>query len=309
FQDTVLRAQALEGAHPPMVVTNAAHAGIIADQLFEIHCSDATVLLEPVGRNTAPAIIVAALTLLETDPEAWMLVMPSDHMIENEDVFRQCVADAIELGPISTFGIVPHAPHTGFGYIRRGDVFGKGYIVDAFIEKPPLEVAIRFVDSGEYYWNSGLFVFHAATLLEYAQRLMPELVSHCQATKAAAKSTEQGLMLDKDAFSHCQAVSIDYALMEHMPPQTVAVMPCEMGWNDVGSWSSIWALKPKDEQGNVTEGDVVKNDVANCYIKTHNRPITAIGVENLIIIESPQGLLIASQDKAQEIKRIVDTST
>ncbi len=312
--DTLLQETALRVREPgvfaqPLIVCNDAHRFIIAEQLRAHEIEPLAIALEPVARNTAPAIAVAALIVAKLDPEGTLLILPSDHVITDQDAFRAAVETACQAagrGALATFGIVPRHPETGFGYIRRGEPFqglpGAASIAE-FVEKPDPERAAAFVASGEYSWNSGMFVFPVGLLLAELERLQPDLLAACR--DAVAKSTRDLTFtrLDEAAFSASPSISIDHALMEHTA--AAAVVTAEFGWDDVGSWAALWELGSADDRGNVTLGDVVLRDVDDCYARSENRLISAIGVRDLIIVETDDAILVAPRARAQEVKEIV----
>ena len=309
LQSTALRVSDRDFFEPPLILCNDAHRFIIAEQLREKDITPLAIALEPVARNTAPAITAAALIIAEQDPDGIMLVLPSDHVIREPASFRQAIETATHAarrGALTTFGIVPESPDTGFGYIRRGaelDGLSSAFEVAEFVEKPDAEIARAFVDSGDYAWNSGMFVFPVRKLLEEIGQLQPELLTACRDSVANATRDLTFTRLEEAAFSTSPSISIDHALMEKT--RSAAVVTCEIGWNDVGSWDALWAIGDADAQGNVTLGDVVLHDVENSYIRSENRLISAIGVRDLVIVETNDAILVAPRDRTQEVKDIV----
>jgi mannose-1-phosphate guanylyltransferase / mannose-6-phosphate isomerase len=309
LQDTALRVNDPALFAPPLVLCNDAHRFIIAEQLREVGITPSAITLEPTARNTGPAIAAAALMIAAREPEAILLVLPSDHVIRNASAFRDTIekaATAAREGKLTTFGIVPERPETGFGYIRRGAAHPRiagVHAIAEFVEKPELERAKRFLASGEYAWNSGMFVFPVAKLLAELERLAPELVACCRAAVAQASSDLTFTRLAEKPFAACPSISIDHALMEHT--DSAAVVTAEIGWSDVGSWTALWEIGARDEHGNVTSGDVVLHDVENSYIRAERRMVSAIGVRDLVIIETDDAILVAPRDRAQDVKTIV----
>lgn len=309
LQETVKRVSGDEFSDP-LVICNVEHRFIIAEQLLEAGITPQSILLEPVGRNTAPAAAVAALIIAEKDPDALMLILPSDHLIENVAAFANATAiaaKACEDDALVTFGINPDAPETGYGYIRRGnpmdDIEGC-FAVDSFVEKPDAKTAEEYLASGKYLWNSGMFLFSAAQYLNELGKLQPQSVQACQ------KAIDEGVRdldffrLDEAEFSQVKSDSIDYAVMEKT--SNAAVVPVDMGWSDVGSWSSLWSISPKDSDGNVTQGDIVSIDVSNSLMRSSGPMVAAIGIKDMIIICTDDAVLIAPKDKAQQVKDIVE---
>ena len=309
LQQTALRVHETEAFAPPLILCNDAHRFIIAEQLRDQNIEPLAIALEPVARNTAPAIAAAALIVAEHDPDGILLVLPSDHVIRNLPAFHAAVDTACEAarrGALTTFGIVPTHPETGFGYIRRGEAFpGLPEVasVAEFVEKPSEERARAFLASGEYAWNSGMFVFPVRILLEELDRLQPELVAACRESVVKSKRDLTFTRLDEAAFATSPSISIDHALMEKT--EAAAVVTADIGWNDIGPWAALWDISERDESGNVTLGDVVLRDVHNSYARSENRLISAIGVRDLIIVETDDAILVAPRDRAQEVKEIV----
>jgi len=309
LQETALRVHETGAFAPPLILCNDAHRFIIAEQLRARNIEPLAIALEPVARNTAPAIAAAALIVAEQDPDGILLVLPSDHVIRDLPAFHAAVDTACEAarrGALTTFGIVPSHPETGFGYIRRGEPFeglpGAASIAE-FVEKPSEQRAQAFLATGEYAWNSGMFVFPVRILLEELDRLQPELIAACRDSVSKSKRDLTFTRLDEAAFATSPSISIDHALMEKT--EAAAVVTAEFGWSDVGSWAALWEISERDENGNVTLGDVILRDVQNCYARSENRLISAIGVRDLIIVETADAILVASQDRAQEVKQIV----
>jgi mannose-1-phosphate guanylyltransferase/mannose-6-phosphate isomerase len=307
FQETALRVQPVEGCAEPIVVCNDQQRFLAADQLQEIGVQAAPMILEPVGRNTAPAIAVAALAALERDPRALLLVLPSDHTITRPEVFRQDALGALRLaqaGHLATFGIVPSSPETGFGYIERGPALEEGgWKVATFREKPDRAAAEAFVARGSFLWNSGMFAFSAAKYLAELKRFHPSMLT--AATDAYGKSIRDldFLRLDREAFAKCPSDSIDYAVMEKT--SDAVVVQTDPGWSDVGTWNALWAISPKDNAGNVAIGDVYMRDSTGCYVRAEKRHVSAIGLKDLVVVETEDALLIAAKDRSQDVKEAV----
>lgn len=294
----------------PLLVSNADHRFIVAEQLRHLGIAPSAIVLEPVGRNTAPAAAVAAIMLTESDPDALMLILPSDHAIEKSDDFiavvRTAAAAAAE-GALVTFGITPTRPETGYGYIHRGERLGgrEGcYVVDSFAEKPDSETAAAYIADGGYDWNSGMFLFSAQGYLDELERVEPAIVSGCRDAVAGAERDLDFLRLADAPFRAVPARSIDYAVMEHT--ERAAVVPADIGWSDVGSWSSLWDVSEKDSAGNALIGDVMTFDVENSYIRSEGRLVTALGVSDMIVVATDDSVLVMPKDRAQDVKTIVD---
>jgi mannose-1-phosphate guanylyltransferase/mannose-6-phosphate isomerase len=306
LQDTALRLAGIAGAQSPIVVCNEAHRFTVAEQLRNLDLDASAILLEPAGRNTAPAVAIAALKALELDADATIVIAPADHVIRDARKFQQAADVAVGLaatGKLITFGIVAHAPETGYGYIRRGDGPGPSFPVAQFIEKPPLEVAEKFVASGDYFWNSGMFVFKASVYLAELGVFAPDILEASTAAYRAAKTDLDFVRIDKAAFDACRSESIDYAVMEKT--HDAVVLPLDAGWSDVGSWSSLFDALPSDEQGNVLQGDVLVHDTHDCYVHSTSRLVTAVGMDDHIIVETKDAILVAPKDRVQDVKELV----
>ena len=311
LQDTVLRLNGLPDVGTPMVVCGNEHRFLVAEQMQEIGVDKPALLLEPIGRNTAPAVAIAALALMEFETDGAMLVLPADHLIANVAAFHQAIRHAVkaaEQGLLVTFGIQPDAPETGYGYIRRGnalDGLEGACRVGAFVEKPDRATAEDYLKRGDYYWNSGMFVFKAARYLEELGRLRPDILSAARAAWENRKTDLDFCRLDAGAFESCPSESIDYAVMEKTAD--AAVIPVDIGWSDVGSWSSLWQTAGgRDAQGNIVRGDVMLQEVGNSYVRAESRMVAAIGVSDLVIVETPDAVLVAHKDQAQQVKQIVE---
>jgi mannose-1-phosphate guanylyltransferase / mannose-6-phosphate isomerase len=305
-QETLLRLTGLTGIKSPIAVCNEDHRFMMAEQLWEIGVKPAAIILEPVGKNTAPAVAMAALSAKSEDEV--LLILPADHVITNIESFHLAIAQAELLakqGKLVTFGIVPTHAETGYGYIMKDSKQqDSAYKVAAFVEKPDLATAQNYLKSGDYLWNSGMFAFTAGSFLNELEKFNPEMLSVCkQALNAAIKDLDF-TRLDKAIFSTCPADSIDYAVMEKT--DKAVVIPLDAGWNDVGSWSALWDVTEKDAYGNAISGDVLTVDTKNSYIYAENKLVTVIGLENLVVVETKDAVMIASKDRVQEVKQIVD---
>jgi len=304
---TLLQETALRLGTPPMVVCNFEHRFIVAEQLREVDIQPRALVIEPVGRNTAPAAAVAALMLAESDPDALMLLMPSDHLIADPEAFRQAVGVAVPLalaGRMVTFGISPTGPNTGYGYIKAGSPLVGGHVVERFVEKPDLATAEAYVASGDYTWNSGIFLLPVALFLAELEAHAPGMVETCRTALAKGRRDLFFFRLDDESFAGLGAQSIDYAVMEHS--DKVAVVPVEMGWSDIGSWSALWRETPQDEQGNVVIGDVLALDSSGCYLRSQGQLVAAIGLTEMVVVVTDDAVLVADKSRDQEVKAIVE---
>jgi mannose-1-phosphate guanylyltransferase/mannose-6-phosphate isomerase len=306
LQDTVLRLGGIAGAQPPIVVCNEAHRFTVAEQIRALGAKASAILLEPAGRNTAPAVALAALKAQAIHPDATLVVAPADHVIRDARSFQVAAETAVglaEAGKLITFGIVAHAPETGYGYIRRGDGEGPAYPVAQFIEKPPLDVAAQFVSSGDYFWNSGMFVFKAARYLAELEAFAPDILEASRAAFGAAMTDLDFIRIDQAEFEKCRSESIDYAVMEKT--RDAVVLPLDAGWSDVGSWSSLFDALPADEEGNVLQGDVLVHDTHDCYVHSTSRLVAAVGMDDHIIVETKDAILVAPKGRVQDVKELV----
>jgi mannose-1-phosphate guanylyltransferase / mannose-6-phosphate isomerase len=309
LQQAALRVAGAPGFAAPLVIANEEHRFIIAEQLREIDVAAGGLLLEPVGRNTAPAACIAALTLADATPDALMLLMPSDHTIADPAAFLAAVeraAVAARAGHLATFGIHPEKAETGYGYIERGAALPGApgaFAVARFVEKPDAATAERYVAAGDFFWNSGIFLFPAALLVSELQRLRPEMLAACRQALAAARRDDDFIRLDKEAFAGCPSDSIDYAVMEHT--DRAAVVPVAMGWSDLGSWDALWEMAAKDEAGNVLAGNVIAEDTKNSYIRSEAGLVAALGVEDFIVVATQDAVMLAPRSRAQDVRRLV----
>lgn len=310
LQDTVLRVRGLDQVRPPLVVANHEHRFMVAEHLRAIDVVPHTLFLEPVARNTAPALAAAAWRIVSENPDGLMLVLPSDHHVPDAAAFRRGVADAVpaaEAGHLVTFGIRPRWAETGYGYICRGDALGHAapcHAVTHFLEKPNEENAARFVTAGSYYWNSGMFLFRARKYLDELQRLQPLMVQACRSAVDGATRDMDFLRLAPEAFALSPSISIDYAVLEHTAD--AAVLPVDYEWTDLGSWKALWDTGAKDDHGNVVRGDVHLDGARNSYVCAEHRLVTAIGVEDVIVVETPDAVLVAHKDEVQRVRQLVD---
>lgn len=323
LQDTISRVTSLRPLPeaeafriaPPLVICNELHRFLVAEQLRQIGFEDTPILLEPVGRNTAPAVTLAALQATESgsgDPV--LVVMPSDHHIENADGFRQRLVQAVELaagGSLVTFGIVPDRPETGYGYIRKGCAIGdEAFELSAFVEKPDVAKAVEYLKTGEFLWNSGLFVMRASVWLNQIDRYRPDIAAHCRDAYTQAKREGDFIRAERKAFEGCPGDSIDYAVMERLTASSgdpaAVVLALDVGWSDLGSWSAISDVKARDADGNVEHGDVFAKDTRNCLLYAQDRFLATLGIEDLVIVETSDAVLVAHKDKAQDIKSVTE---
>ena len=307
LQQTQLRLAGLQTA-PPLVVCNEAHRFLVAEQLREIEAHPGAIILEPAGRNTAPAIALAALQASRGDPEALLLVLPADHHIAAPARFITAVTrgeDPAREGLLVTFGVVPSAPETGYGYVRGGAAVADGVLQLAeFVEKPDKTKATAYVEAGNYYWNSGMFLLRATTYLEVLAEKQPAMYTACQQAMASAVEDLDFLRPDSEAFLSSPSDSIDSAVMEHTDKG--AIVPLDCGWSDIGSWSALCEVGEADAAGNVAEGDVVLHDTQNSYVRSDSRLVTTTGVNNLVVVETADAVLVADRDKVQGVKDIVN---
>lgn len=308
LQNTILRLAEISEQAKPLVVCNEKHRFLVAEQLQNIGIEPANIILEPEGRNTAPAVAVAAFAALAKDPEAILMVLPADHLIADATKFCQSIESGIQLAEANylvTFGIVPNSPETGYGYINASDSIEDtiALSVESFVEKPDLATAQQYLKSGKYYWNSGMFLFKASKYLQELEKFAPDILGTCRLAIDNALEDKDFLRLDSGAFKACTSNSIDYAVMEHT--NTAVVIPLDAGWNDVGAWSSLWEVSEQDDAGNVTLGDVLTDNVTNSYLRAEHRLLAAVGIQDLTVIETADAVLVAHKDKVQDVKRIV----
>ncbi len=310
IQDTALRAGAVPGAAAPIVVCNEAHRFLVAEQLRQVGVTPQAIILEPVGRNTAPAVAIAAFAALaqaKPGEPPLLLVLPADHVLTDVPAFARAVNAALSAardGRFVTFGIVPTAPETGYGYIRQGAASGAIRAVAGFVEKPDAKRAAQFVASGEYLWNSGMFLLPAQGYLDELGRLNPAMLAACRKAHDGAARDLDFIRLEKAAFESCKADSIDYAVMEKT--DRAAVVPLAAGWSDVGSWTALQDALPADKSGNVTKGDVIAEDSSDCLLFSTERLVATVGLKGHVVIETKDAVLVAPKDRVQDVKRLVE---
>lgn len=306
IQETVLRLNGVNGLKSLIAVCNEDHRFMLAEQMREIGVRPQAIILEPVGKNTAPAVAIAALSAESEDDI--LLILPADHVVENRPAFHEAVIQARELAEqdlMVTFGIVATEPETGYGYIKAGNLrHGAAFNVAAFVEKPDVSTAQRYIECGDYFWNSGMFAFKAGCFLRELEKFNPKMLEVCKEALKAAKADFDFTRLDKAIFSTCPSDSIDYAVMEKT--DKAVVIPLDAGWNDVGSWSALWDVTDKDDLGNAIKGDVLTVDTVNSYIHSSSKLVAAIGVKDLVVVETDDAVMVAAKDRVQDVKLIVD---
>ncbi|RAU18394.1 mannose-1-phosphate guanylyltransferase/mannose-6-phosphate isomerase [Nitrincola tibetensis] len=307
LQQTLQRATCLSST-PPLLICNEEHRFIAAEQLRQLNLTQSKIILEPVGRNTAPAIALAALHATAQGHDPLLLVLAADHLIQDPLTFQNTVLSAsplAEAGHLVTFGIVPTHAETGYGYIQKGATLGEvGFKVSRFVEKPDAQTAAAYVESGEYCWNSGMFLFRASRYLDELKTSRPDILEACQAAMLDTAADLDFIRVDAQAFAACPEDSIDYAVMEKT--QQAAMVPLDAGWSDIGSWSALWEVSEKDTQGNHLTGDVLTLNTHNTLVKGEKRLIATVGVEDLVIIDTQDALLVAHKDQVQDVKKIVE---
>lgn len=302
LQQTIMRLDGLPDVGAPLLVCNEEHRFLVAEQVRQLGKEPLDIILEPVGRNTAPALSLAALSLLKNEGDALMLVMPADHVIQNPEAFHEAVNNAVMLaqdGRLVTFGIAPAAPETGYGYIKKG----KGNDVAAFVEKPDAETAQAYLASGDYLWNSGMFLMRASLWLDELARYRPDILGACRSAFERGTKDGEFYRVDKQAFVSCPGDSIDYAVMEKT--RLGAVVPLDAGWSDIGAWPALWDISEQDAEGNVAQGDVYMHATQNTLLIAQHRFLAAVGLEDVIVIETPDAVLVAHKSQAQNVREIV----
>jgi len=309
LQDTVTRLDRISAVTRPLFVCNEEHRFLVAEQVRALGKDPEAILLEPEGRNTAPALTIAALYLVDKDPDAIMVVMPADHVIPDQAAFSDAVeqgADLAEKGYLVTFGVLAHKPETGYGYIRRGnEIDGTGvFAVESFVEKPDFDVAQEYTESSEYFWNSGIFLLRGDRWLEEIGKFRPEILQACQAAMASSKQDSDFLRVDKQAFISSPSDSIDYAVIENT--DRAAMVPLTTSWSDVGCWSAVWDISERDESGNVSKGDVLVHESRNSLLLADSRCVAAVGLDDVIVVETADAVLVADKKRCQEVKAIID---
>lgn len=307
LQATIQRLEGLDVARP-CLICNEQHRFLAAEQLRQLDIEQARILLEPIGRNTAPAIALAALQALQEADDPVLLVLAADHLIQDVPAFHTSIRTALPLaanGKLVTFGIVPTHPETGYGYIEKGDHVGDGgFAVSRFVEKPDLATAGDYLSSGNFFWNSGMFMFRARRYLQELECFRPEILSACRMALEGGKQDMDFIRVDADFFSACPEDSIDYAVMEKT--KDAVVVPLDAGWSDIGSWSALWDVGSKDGEGNVFIGDVIEHTTHNTYVHAESRLVATVGVDDLVIVETKDAILVASREKVQDVKKIVE---
>jgi mannose-1-phosphate guanylyltransferase/mannose-6-phosphate isomerase len=308
LQETISRLDGIQDIEAALIVCNDAHRFMVAEQVRQLDKEPQAIILEPCGRNTAPAVAIAALHAQKSGTDPVLLVLPADHLIQDVPAFHLAVQLGVaqaEQGALVTFGIVPTQPETGYGYIRAEQgTHAAVYPVAEFVEKPDLETARSYLSSGDYYWNSGMFMFRASRYLEELERYQPEMLTACQNALTSMISDLDFQRLDETAFAACPANSIDYAVMEKT--DQAVVIPLSAGWNDIGAWSALWDVHPHNAEGNVLIGDVLTEATDNCYLHASNRLIAAVGVNDLVVVETADAVLVASREQVQNVKGIVE---
>ncbi|WPL17950.1 Alginate biosynthesis protein AlgA [Thiorhodovibrio winogradskyi] len=327
LQETVRRIDGLAAEHPrlamearaPIVVCNQSHRFLVAEQFRLMERALAAIVLEPIGRNTAPALTLAALTATADAADPVLLVMPADHVIANDQGFRAAVADGLQLaddGAVVTFGIVPSKPETGYGYLRQGAgleqpaLNGRTFRLEAFVEKPDLDQAQAYLASGQYLWNSGLFMLKASVWIALIERFRPDIATAAAAALSGQRNAENFIHVSAEAFAACPSDSIDYAVMEPLSASQTAddppllLLPLDVGWSDVGAWSALWEVRERDEQGNVLDGDAFAHNSRNNLLLAQHRMLAAVGVEDLIVVETADAVLVAHKNHAQDVKAV-----
>lgn len=307
LQNTVTRCAGHPDVTAPMLVCNEEHRFLVAEQLREIEVEASRIILEPQGRNTAPAVALAAHEAMKTDEDAILVVLPSDHVIQKPALFLEALTTAIELAKddaLVTFGVVPDKPETGYGYIRKGLAKDAAFQVDKFVEKPDQATAVDFFQSGLYYWNSGMFVFKASAYLKELAAQSPEIADAMTRATAESSSDLDFTRVNAEAFKASPSDSIDYAVMEHTAD--ALVVPLDAGWSDIGSWDALWKISEKDEHDNKLVGDVVVSDVEGSFVWSESRLVSVVGLKDVIVVETADAVMVASQDQAQDVKSIVN---
>lgn len=309
FQNTLSRLDGLNDISEPLVVCNADHRFLVAEQLRQLQKIHNTILLEPKGRNTAPAVALAALSAQQNSADPVLLVLPADHIIQNQVALHEAINTGMRLArenQLVTFGIVPGTPETGYGYIKMGEALGEAsaFKVDRFVEKPDRTTAESYLADGKYLWNSGMFMFTAANYLQELKRYAPDIFETCHEAYAELERGEDFQLIPEAVFAACRSDSIDYAVMEKT--ESAVVIPLDAGWSDLGAWDAIWDIQEKDDAGNAVSGDVIIEDVAGSYIQAQSRLVAVAGIENAIIVETADAVLVADKSKVQLVKQLVE---
>lgn len=307
LQNTITRCAGHPDVTAPMLVCNEEHRFLVAEQLREIEVEASRIILEPEGRNTAPAVALAAHEAMKTDDDAILVVLPSDHVIQQTALFLEALTTAIDLAKddaLVTFGVVPDKPETGYGYIKKGMATGAAFKVDKFVEKPDVATASEFFQSGLYYWNSGMFVFKASAYLKELAAQTPRIAEAMAKATANASADLDFTRVNAEAFKSSPADSIDYAVMEHTAD--ALVVPLDAGWSDIGSWDALWQISEKDEHNNTLVGDAVVHGVEGSLVWSESRLVSVVGLKDVIVVETADAVMVASQDQAQDVKSIVN---
>ena len=307
LQETAARLAGFPGVTGPLVVCNEAHRFLVAEQLREMNLAPSAILLEPAGRNTAPAIALAAhAALAAAGKDVLMLILPADHTLNDLAAFQAAIAQAVpvaESGKLVAFGIVARTPETGYGYIKRGASTGAFTPIAQFVEKPDAKRAREFIASGDYFWNSGMFLFGARRFLDELAQYAPDIASVCARASASAVRDQDFTRVSEAIFGACRSDSVDYAVMEKT--RDAAMVPLDAGWNDVGSWAALHDVLPADEHGNVARGDVLLEDTRGCYVHADSRLVAALGLSDVVIVETADAVLVAPKSKVQDVKKLV----
>ncbi|QTA81587.1 Mannose-1-phosphate guanylyltransferase/mannose-6-phosphate [Desulfonema limicola] len=315
LQDTILRLSGIEEMESPIIICNENHRFMVAEQMRNINVSPDAIILEPVGRNTAPAVAVAALKTLDASQDSLILILPADHFIKNTRVFHQALNTGIDYakqGYLITFGIIPEAPETGYGYICKGEKLGiagknleqEAYSIKEFVEKPDTETAAQYVNSGNYCWNSGMFMFKSSQVLGEMRKHVPGIVKACENALKNGNRDLDFFRLDKSSFEACPSDSVDYAIMEKT--ENGVMIPFQAGWNDLGSWEALWQVGKKDDNSNVVYGDVLLHDVDNSFLHASTRLLAAVGLKEHIVVETADAVLISPRNRVQDVKSLVN---
>jgi len=312
LQETACRLDGMPDLGDAVYVCNETHRFLLAEQVAQLGKTAATIILEPEGRNTAPALTLAALYLVKQDPDAMMVVMPADHVMTEPQQFVAAVeqgSDNAEQGALVTFGIVPESPETGYGYIKRDAPIGSSgaYTVARFVEKPDQQKAEQYVSEGDYYWNSGIFLMRADRWLDEISQHRPDILKNCRAAMNKGIQDSDFFRVDKELFHECPSDSIDYAVMEKT--DRAVVVPISAGWSDIGAWPALWNVCPQDADGNVIQGDVLVEDTRNAFLVAQHRCLATVGLDNVVVVETADAVLVASREHAQDVKQVVSQLT
>ena len=307
LQQTLTRIESLTQT-APIIVCNEEHRFLVAEQVRQLGFTSPTIILEPEGKNTAPAIALAALAIAAADPEAQLLVLPADHYVGKPEALIDAIEKATSAssqGKLVTFGLVPSRPETGYGYIKRGEALAPGVsVLEQFVEKPDQPTAEGYIASGDYVWNSGMFMFSATRFLESLAQFQPEMARVCERAMEQAERDMDFVRPNAEVFATCPSNSIDYAVMEHTPEGAVVSLDCD--WSDIGAWSALWEAGDQDAAGNVTQGDVVLNKTQNSYVRSQSRLVTTTGVSDLVVVETADAVMVADRYSVQDVKEIVN---